>query len=132
MIRRPPRSTRTDTLFPYTTLFRSLFSGDLSGAINFFSNGAGDPLTFNSFQVGIFLPTGFQGSSYHTQHLWVGFDDSRYIDPNDNHDDSIIRISAVPAPATWLTMIAGFGLVGYQLRRRGAKLAKAKRLNSSH
>src|SRR3546814_10831879 len=25
MIRRPPRSTRTDTLFPYTTLFRSLF-----------------------------------------------------------------------------------------------------------
>src|SRR3546814_7671077 len=28
MIRRPPRSTRTDTLFPYTTLFRSL---DLAG-----------------------------------------------------------------------------------------------------
>src|SRR3546814_7570336 len=27
MIRRPPRSTRTDTLFPYTTLFRSV-SGD--------------------------------------------------------------------------------------------------------
>src|SRR3546814_5411090 len=26
MIRRPPRSTRTDTLFPYTTLFRSLIS----------------------------------------------------------------------------------------------------------
>src|SRR3546814_14009838 len=25
MIRRPPRSTRTDTLFPYTTLFRSEF-----------------------------------------------------------------------------------------------------------
>src|SRR3546814_1747278 len=24
MIRRPPRSTRTDTLFPYTTLFRSM------------------------------------------------------------------------------------------------------------
>src|SRR3546814_2257463 len=27
MIRRPPRSTRTDTLFPYTTLFRSLQKG---------------------------------------------------------------------------------------------------------
>src|SRR3546814_14525007 len=26
MIRRPPRSTRTDTLFPYTTLFRSDWS----------------------------------------------------------------------------------------------------------
>src|SRR3546814_11099707 len=29
MIRRPPRSTRTDTLFPYTTLFRSLLLADL-------------------------------------------------------------------------------------------------------
>src|SRR3546814_15571528 len=27
MIRRPPRSTRTDTLFPYTTLFRSANAG---------------------------------------------------------------------------------------------------------
>src|SRR3546814_5941519 len=26
MVRRPPRSTRTDTLFPYTTLFRSAVS----------------------------------------------------------------------------------------------------------
>src|SRR3546814_8100012 len=32
MIRRPPRSTRTDTLFPYTTLFRSC-----SGAASFAS-----------------------------------------------------------------------------------------------
>src|SRR3546814_2613123 len=37
MIRRPPRSTRTDTLFPYTTLFRSISTqrllspGDLGG-----------------------------------------------------------------------------------------------------
>src|SRR3546814_11295623 len=28
MLRRPPRSTRTDTLFPYTTLFRSHGGGD--------------------------------------------------------------------------------------------------------
>src|SRR3546814_13480836 len=28
MIRRPPRSTRTDTLFPYTTLFRSAEADD--------------------------------------------------------------------------------------------------------
>src|SRR3546814_5468304 len=28
MIRRPPRSTRTDTLFPYTTLFRSVVRAD--------------------------------------------------------------------------------------------------------
>src|SRR3546814_15300638 len=31
MIRRPPRSTRTDTLFPYTTLFRSYFRPDRGG-----------------------------------------------------------------------------------------------------
>src|SRR3546814_8925583 len=30
MIRRPPRSTRTDTLFPYTTLFRSIGGAPLS------------------------------------------------------------------------------------------------------
>src|SRR3546814_2268397 len=36
MRRRPPRSTRTDTLFPYTTLFRSIHrdlrAGDVAGA----------------------------------------------------------------------------------------------------
>src|SRR3546814_2160878 len=31
MIRRPPRSTRTDTLFPYTTLFRSHAEGYAAG-----------------------------------------------------------------------------------------------------
>src|SRR3546814_16859605 len=31
MIRRPPRSTRTDTLFPYTTLFRSPYNLQLGG-----------------------------------------------------------------------------------------------------
>src|SRR3546814_1658165 len=33
MIRRPPRSTRTDTLFPYTTLFRSVGDGDDPGRL---------------------------------------------------------------------------------------------------
>src|SRR3546814_10337129 len=44
MIRRPPRSTRTDTLFPYTTLFRSLHYGaDLSYG------------RFNTIEVGGFI-----------------------------------------------------------------------------
>src|SRR3546814_11776719 len=34
MIRRPPRSTRTDTLFPYTTLFRSFNTLPQSGHIS--------------------------------------------------------------------------------------------------
>src|SRR3546814_14304376 len=33
MIRRPPRSTRTDTLFPYTTLFRSVGAGRMLGLL---------------------------------------------------------------------------------------------------
>src|SRR3546814_1111485 len=41
MILRPPRSTRTDTLFPYTTLFRSLFGlGALGDVIAFDENAA--------------------------------------------------------------------------------------------
>src|SRR3546814_9983028 len=44
MIRRPPRSTRTDTLFPYTTLFRSLRGvafGRVEQCLRLF--GLGDP-----------------------------------------------------------------------------------------
>src|SRR3546814_19706882 len=37
MIRRPPRSTRTDTLFPYTTLFRSVV-----GPTMYYGQGAGE------------------------------------------------------------------------------------------
>src|SRR3546814_2260001 len=35
MIRRPPRATRTDTLFPYTTLFRSEITNVSAGATHF-------------------------------------------------------------------------------------------------
>src|SRR3546814_16604780 len=49
MIRRPPRSTRTDTLFPYTTLFRSVHG--LLGA-----NGAGKS-TLIKILAGALAPT---------------------------------------------------------------------------
>src|SRR3546814_2113655 len=39
MIRRPPRSTRTDTLFPYTTLFRS--RQDLCARLKMYRRGQG-------------------------------------------------------------------------------------------
>src|SRR3546814_6594485 len=41
MIRRPPRSTRTDTLFPYTTLFRSDCSTETDAHSRGSSNGQG-------------------------------------------------------------------------------------------
>src|SRR3546814_20020020 len=44
MIRRPPRSTRTDTLFPYTTLFRSpLLQGEGLGGDGFPSSPRQNP-----------------------------------------------------------------------------------------
>src|SRR3546814_6897746 len=39
MIRRPPRSTRTDTLFPYTTLFRSRLNVPVSDTARFYVSG---------------------------------------------------------------------------------------------
>src|SRR3546814_8912023 len=41
MIRRPPRSTRTDTLFPYTTLFRSTCVGASSSSTSLDDFGSG-------------------------------------------------------------------------------------------
>src|SRR3546814_5131817 len=41
MIRRPPRSTRTDTLFPYTTLFRSAGFRNADLPANPFDNATG-------------------------------------------------------------------------------------------
>src|SRR3546814_17424015 len=43
MIRRPPRSTRTDTLFPYTTLFRSPGSRRHPARAAALADGGGDP-----------------------------------------------------------------------------------------
>src|SRR3546814_182340 len=49
MIRRPPRSHRTDTLFPYTTLFRSIVCitghGDIPSSVRAIKGGAVDFLT---------------------------------------------------------------------------------------
>src|SRR3546814_3041889 len=42
MIRRPPRSTRTDTLFPYTTLFRSEEANDPRCIAAFLARGLRD------------------------------------------------------------------------------------------
>src|SRR3546814_16501467 len=39
MIRRPPRSTRTDTLFPYTTLVRSMLESMSNGVITLDEDG---------------------------------------------------------------------------------------------
>src|SRR3546814_12560437 len=51
MIRRPPRSTRTDTLFPYTTLFRSVARRDTLDAFRFLMSAGNVPLVVAGLDV---------------------------------------------------------------------------------
>src|SRR3546814_19347619 len=60
MIRRPPRSTRTDTLFPYTTLFRSAAS--VSDASTWFAYVTAEG-------PGLFTSIPFTRSEEHTSEL---------------------------------------------------------------
>src|SRR3546814_2249802 len=55
MIRRPPRSTRTDTLFPYTTLFRSLLA--LALVVSFLSFVGIPPLAGFTAKLSLFAAT---------------------------------------------------------------------------
>src|SRR3546814_4926830 len=60
MIRRPPRSTRTDTLLPYTTLFRSLlrsFPGHRLGFVHLFA-GAVERALYGVLHFGLGLVDG--------------------------------------------------------------------------
>src|SRR3546814_15946170 len=63
MIRRPPRSTRTDTLFPYTTLFRS----EGRAARRRRSGVSSDPCAANLRNCP--TPTGSRRSEEHTSEL---------------------------------------------------------------
>src|SRR3546814_955965 len=62
MIRRPPRSTRTDTLFPYTTLFRSNVGylstriGDGESSIDIMNRTNGNP-EYTVFKPWVQLPS---------------------------------------------------------------------------
>jgi hypothetical protein len=57
-------------------------------------------------------PTTFSGLS---GELYIGYWDSYY---GDNSGTQTVSIAAVPEPATWAMMLAGFGLIGFALRRR--------------
>src|SRR3546814_1613032 len=71
MTRRPPRSTRTDTLFPYTTLFRS-DAGAARRGVLVFSDGEGAPA------VGGPLPA-----------LRVAGAPGRHVDPLGDHEGGV-------------------------------------------
>src|SRR3546814_6572572 len=56
MIRRPPRSTRTDTLFPYTTLFRS--TKNLNWAARWYGKAAAQGHAEGAFSYGVVQAAG--------------------------------------------------------------------------
>src|SRR3546814_15513805 len=54
MERRPPRSTRTDTRFPYTTLFRSVRTWFLAAPVTNFPENGGACVRYKDLQVAVF------------------------------------------------------------------------------
>src|SRR3546814_9340949 len=67
MIRRPPRSTRTDTLFPYTTLFRSVLF-DLHRELG------GKMVPFAGYALPVQYPAGIMAEHQHTREAATLFD----------------------------------------------------------
>src|SRR3546814_8370180 len=66
MIRRPPRSTRTDTLFPYTTLFRSVLKYGGAGDILLSADTPlADSRLFIDYHIvpGLYFPNGCMAAS---------------------------------------------------------------------
>src|SRR3546814_17815107 len=121
MIRRPPRSTRTDTLFPYTTLFRSHGANALSG-------GAGDDIIAGAGGDDL-LDGGLGGDRFHFaawdlpagsgQDTIVDFDReadilsfSDVLDADDDGpgelDDLLASVSSLSTPASDGRWPAGF------------------------
>src|SRR3546814_2934037 len=114
MIRRPPRSTRTDTLFPYTTLFRSglpslePFSRLFYAVLN--------RMRFGEHRGGMFVRARGVADGRTVErswHLLAEGDDGPYI-PSMAIEAILRKLIAGPRPAA------------------GARDRKSTRLNSSH
>lgn len=92
------------------------FLGGSFTAPMFTSSGSPVVGTIGTASFGIFLPAGM--GAYTSNVLYFGFDD-QLNNIDDNHDDFIVRVTAVPEPGSWAMLIVGFGLVGFASRRRG-------------
>src|SRR3546814_13371950 len=74
MIRRPPRSTRTDTLFPYTTLFRSILrckQSDPGTQLISLNSGLGDGWNIGQ-ALGTFIGSDGQRPQCTRAYVWHG------------------------------------------------------------
>lgn len=112
--------TSTEQNFSYDAS-RVIGSLDVASAVSLgglvFTSNGGVPAVPGMSNFGIFLPNGFNGASFDTNWLVIGYDDGGSSD-NDFDDFVVgIQVSPIPEPHIWALMIAGFGLVGMQLRR---------------
>src|SRR3546814_17588489 len=82
IIRRPPRSTRTDTLFPYTTLFRSL-------PINQYPNVAPPAISISVVYPGVSAQTVQDTVVQVIEQQLNGLDGLRYLSSASNADGSM-------------------------------------------
>src|SRR3546814_11634473 len=99
VIRRPPRSTRTDTLFPYTTLFRSLSKQFVSKRLAALEARLGVRLLIRTTRT---LRTTALGVNYYEQA-------SRLIQAVDAAEQSITRQNRAPRGHLRLTAPMSFG-----------------------
>lgn len=120
------------TVGPFAEYNKASWGPVLIGTANFLG-GAFTNVSFssiggvaNSFigqdSFGIFIPSNVR--SYNTNVLYFGFDD-QINNIDDNHDDFIVRVTAVPEPASWAMLIVGFGIVGMTARRRAMQQVTA-------
>ncbi len=91
------------------------YAGGVISDFVFTSNGPGQVGTPGTAPFAIFIPGNVR--SYVSNVLYLGFDD-QLNNADDNHDDFIVRVTAVPEPASWAMLVIGFGLVGMTTRRR--------------
>jgi hypothetical protein len=102
--------------------FANFAGGDFTN-VSFSSSGGVVNSTIGTDAFGIFIPGQVRGK-YSSSVLYFGFDD-QLTGIDDNHDDFIVRVTAVPEPASWAMLIAGFGLVGMTARRRAMQQVTA-------
>src|SRR3546814_21187725 len=107
MIRRPPSSTRTDTLFPYTTLFRS-------------SVGFGVRLAYDPFAQVVVIAEAYEGAPA----LTAGIDRSARISASGTSSGTMRSISSIVAAQGTVGVIDALG--------PDTPDRKSTRLNSSH
>src|SRR3546814_7246258 len=95
MIRRPPRSTRTDTLFPYTTLFRSPALFALLVIVLFALALGNEPRTLAKVAPGVLWVAVLLSGLLSLDTLFRG----------DAEDGSLEQWMLAPVPLAWLVLV---------------------------